>query len=301
VKEKEVVMNYNYVVNSTLCLSCADASFSVISPNPAVKGEHAEINFILSEKMELPAIGWIEDQRGNRVQGIDLTERNTLVSIGKLQPAKYVMVAVSGAEKEEVHFSIVNSVDDKLTISPNPAFKEVDREVQMSLVTKFKDVNTEEQMQMYPAEIRTQIEAEKNGVYEVEVSDMNGQVVKRFNAEGQNFTMDIGDMSIGSYVVTVQGENSFFQENLELTMKGKPYMRISPNPAVLQSVAEVVNPLVSYAKWELVIKDKMGHEVRRWQTDQNPISFDVSDLMPDLYYLQMGNGQEFYTQTFRKN
>jgi hypothetical protein len=36
-------------------------------------------------------------------------------------------------------------------------------------------------------------------------------------------------------------------------------------------------------------------------TSQNPISFDVSDLMPDLYYLQMGNGQEFYTQTFRKN
>jgi hypothetical protein len=55
--------------------------------------------------------------------------------------------------------------------------------------------------------------------------------------------MDVRSLEIGSYILNVQGATSSFQENLELTMKGKPYFGISPNPASSFVLGEIFKPM----------------------------------------------------------
>lgn len=272
-------MNYTYLNGNTPCLLCDNgAQWLVINPNPAVKGQDEHITLVLNQPMEFPAYGEIQDERGMVVQRFEMNQNVLEVPITRLDMAQYRVVVKSGIDEAEAYFSIGKTAYDKMIISPNPVFKEVDDNVSVKIVA---DTPDEE--------------------FEVTVADASGSIVHSFGVESKNFLMDVSRLNVGSYVITATGQNSVFQEILELTMKGKPIYQVSPNPATSQITSDVENALNPESEWTITIRDKMGVVVKEEQNQIPPFQTNLNGLPSDLYYIQISNQSEVFYKILRKN
>lgn len=279
VKEKDIVMNYTFFNSSSdPCLKCSDAQWLVISPNPAVKGVDTEVMVLGSNTLPLPASGKIVDERGQVLHRFEMPQNPVNVSIARLDMAEYKVVLESGAYSEEATFTIGKSVNDKMVISPNPVFKEVDQQVKVKILGNTEDND-----------------------FDVAVTDVSGTTVQTFSVSGKTFPMDVSQLPIGGYMVTGTGQNSVFQEVLELTMKGKPNYSVNPNPAISQITSDVENALNPESQWTITIRDKMGVVVREEQNQIPPFQTNLDGLPADLYYIQISNQSEVYYKILRKN
>ena len=112
--------------------------------------------------------------------------------------------------------------------------------------------------------------------------------------------MDVTDLAIGSYVVTVKGENTLFEEVLEMRMKGQPYIQINPNPVVDLLNAEIINPIDLDDAYTITVADKLGLNVLETTHTGSTFQLDLSGLPPDLYYVKMTGKGITVSKLFRK-
>lgn len=236
------------------------------------------------------------NEEGNMVQGpfeyelVDVKNRTVFkstaesnpfsISLGSIEPAEYsVLVHTSDkVEPAQANFVFLKSVGSALSVSPNPAIKDVDTEAKVVIL----DNQTQDE------------------VFDVIVEDFNGVRQQNFGVEGKTFSIDLSGMALGSYIVTVKGASSIFQEDIQLTMKGSSYLILNPNPVTDNVSLEIVNPYRPDLDFTVVITDKLGNIAREVSTRDTVIEIDVADLNPDLYYLQVFDGYQKLGKIFRK-
>jgi hypothetical protein len=202
------------------------------------------------------------------------------VSLESIDPAEYKVRIRSANELDETEarFVLMKTSGSVLSVSPNPAIKDVDLEAKIVIL----DNQT------------------KDNSFEVTVDDFNGVRQQSFGVEGKIFSLDLSHMELGSYVVTVRGESSLFQEDIQLTMKGSSYVILNPNPVTDRIALEIVNPYRPEMEYKVVISDKLGNVFREIKTNETSLEMDVTDLKPDLYYLQVFDGYQKLGKIFRK-
>ncbi len=202
------------------------------------------------------------------------------VSIESIEPAEYKVRIHSANELDatEASFTLLKMAGSVLSVSPNPAIKDVDLEAKIVILDNQTSDNA----------------------FEVTLDDFNGVRQQSFGVEGKTFSIDLSHLELGSYVITVKGENSLFQEDIQLTMKGNSYLILNPNPVMDKVSIEVVNPVRPDMDYKVVITDKLGNVYRTVSTNETSLEIDVSDLNPDLYYLQIFDGYQKLGKIFRK-
>jgi len=253
-------------------------SHIVVSPNPAIKGTDHTISFVTPGSISIPATGEILDQRGNTVLRFDVPDRLQTISVDQLDLAEYTLKLSSGTSVEEARFVVAKTATDRMVISPNPLFKGID---ETALVRIFGSATTDER-------------------FNVILTDEQGQVAQNIWVEGREFSLDVTDLEIGSYVVTVTGENTLFEEVLELGMKGQPYVQVNPNPVVDLLNAEIINPIDPDDSYTIIVADKLGLNVLETTTTGSTFQLDLSGLPPDLYYIKMTGRGLTLSKLFRK-
>ena len=223
--------------------------------------------------------GRVFDGRGMEVSKFQASSNPHLLDISSLSPSEYTVKLLNDeGEESETSFVLMKTGLDKITVSPNPVFKGVDEMVQVKILD---EMNADES-------------------FDVAVDDFGGLRHLSLFGQPREFRMDISNLPIGSYILTITGANSQFQENLELTMKGEPYIWLSPNPATELVSAQIFNPLKEDIKYLVSITDKMGNEVFRFSTTENPIDLITLDLPADLYFMHVTDGFKQYNKMFRK-
>jgi len=288
--------NYNVLVKGTNQCGFVEKTFvvncypgtggiqAVVDPANAVKGVHPSVYIQLknelNEWLEGPFTGAIFDQRDLAVVKFSSESNGFVVNIQSLEPANYSMrIWVQGNPKSiKADFVVLKLAGSALSVSPNPAIKDVDSEVLVEIVKGQTSDN----------------------LFEVTVEDFNHVRQLSFAVEGRQFPIDIRDLSLGTYVVTVKGENSIFQEDLQLTLKGNSYLVLTPNPVASILSLAVVNPIKSDNTYKIVITDKLGNIHKSFESNQPLIEADVSDLPADLYYLKVVDGYQTLGKIFRK-
>lgn len=278
-REKEFEMNYNYASNGDYCISCDnDAQWLRVSPNPAIKGTDHTISFVTPGSISIPAIGEVLDQRGNTVLRFDVPDRLQTISVDKLDLAEYTLKLSSGTSVEEARFVVAKTATDRMVISPNPLIKGID---ETALVRIFGSATTDER-------------------FNVILTNEEGHVAQNLWVEGREFTLDVTDLEIGAYVVTVKGENTLFEEVLELGMKGQPYVQVNPNPVVDVLYGELINPIDPDDSYEVIVSDKLGSKVFETTITGTTFQLDMSGLLPDLYYVKLTGRGLTLSKLFRK-
>jgi len=202
------------------------------------------------------------------------------ISLETIDPAEYSVLvhSIDKVEPALARFVLLKSAGSALSVSPNPAIKEVDTEAKVVIL----DNQTQDE------------------VFDVIVEDFNGVRQQNFGVEGKTFSIDLTGLALGSYVVTVKGASSIFQEDIQLTMKGSSYLILNPNPVTDNVSLEIVNPYRPDLDYKVVITDKLGNVFRDITTRESLIEIDVADLNPDLYYLQVFDGYQKLGKIFRK-
>jgi hypothetical protein len=189
-----------------------------------------------------------------------------------------IVRSVNELDETEARFVLMKSAGSVLSVSPNPAIKDVDIEAKIVILDNQTSDNS----------------------FEVTLDDFNGVRQQTFRVEGKTFPIDLSHLELGSYVITVKGESSLFQEDIQLTMKGSSYLILNPNPVVDNLSIEVMNPVRADMEYKVVISDKLGNVYRDISTKETSLEVDVSDLNPDLYYLQIFDGYQKLGKIFRK-
>jgi hypothetical protein len=264
-------------INPTIPTNCPTAI--IVGPDPAVKGIDNSISVSLSNPdLTFPALVEIHDARGLVVDKFEVESVPFTFDLTRFEPAQYQLVVDPNGINEWASFVIAKSGNDRIVVSPNPVFKDVDEKVTVTILD----------------------EQNQDHAFEVSVDDFNGLRHLSFGTENKSFELDVSTLDIGSYVLNVQGATTSFQENLELTMKGKPYFGLSPNPASSFVLGEIINPIGEDIDYRVSVVDKFGVVVKSFITKENPFSIDVSDLNPDIYYLHATEGFNNFSKIFSK-
>lgn len=278
-REKEFVMNYSYASNGDYCISCDNgAQWLRVSPDPVIKGTDHNISFVTPRSISLPATGEILDQRGNSVIRFEISNPLQTVPVEKLDLAEYTLKVSSGTSVETAKFIVAKTATDRMVISPNPLIKGID---ETALVRIFGSATTDDR-------------------FNVILTNEQNAVVKDIWVEGREFSLDVTDLKIGSYVVTVKGENTLFEEVLEMKMKGQPYIQVNPNPVMDVLNAEIINPIDPDDAYKITVTDKLGLNVLETTHEGSAFQLDLSGLPPDLYYVKMTGKGLTLSKLFRK-
>jgi hypothetical protein len=257
---KNKAADFTITSTPTLC-----PSHIVVTPDPVIKGTDHNISFVTPRSISLPATGEILDQRGNSVIRFEISNPLQTVPVEKLDLAEYTLKVSSGTT-------------DRMVISPNPLIKGID---ETALVRIFGSATTDDR-------------------FNVTLTNPQGETVQDVWVEGREFTLDVTDLAIGSYVVTVKGENTLFEEVLEMRMKGQPYIQVNPNPVMDLMNAEIVNPIDPDDSYTITISDKLGLNVLETTHTGSTFQLDLSGLPPDLYYVKMTGKGITLSKLFRK-
>jgi len=277
-REKTFAIPFTFPYSGTACLHCDQSNFLRVEPNPVIKGTVSQIRLDIPSKFSLPAQAEILDARGLVVLRTTVETNPAYIPVTKLEPAEYQIRILSGDEIEKSTLYVKASSSSKMLISPNPVFKDIDSKVLV-------EINNPES---------------ENEVFEIQLNDASGTTVLSFSSIGNKFSLDVTDLEIGNYTLTAVGQTVTFQEDLTLTMKGKPYLTISPNPVTGDLSAIVINPLKANAEYFFTITDKFGNVLLKFSETDNKTTKNIGNLTPDLYYLSVHDGNQEYRKLFRK-
>lgn len=273
------VVNKNFSVR---CRTTGGPKLIVMPQNP-IKGTNPTVSVsVLTESEALyngSFSGLVKDKSDRTILKFEATSNPYNLDIQLLDPAEYVIqVQDENLNSTEIGFNLLKTSGDKLIVSPNPAIKQVDDFVQLKVID---NSNNDEH-------------------FEVTVENFEGMRHLSFSVEGREFPLDVTGLDVGNYVITVAGENSFFQENLEMTLRGKPYLMIAPNPVGNFLNGEIMNPVNQNFSTTISITDKFGSIRKSFESQNNLINVDVSDLAPDLYFIHLIQGDAEIGKIFQK-
>lgn len=248
----------------------------VLNPNPAIAGEHQEVEVSLfRDQAGTPAEGPFEwelfDARKEKVRDGSASTNPFSFEIGGLEPATYSVEVKSNDGNWIGDVNIVSQAGSHLTASPNPARKDVDEEVIVHVVGG-------------PAQ----------GQYELTLSTFGGQVLRQMQGTEPVFRLPMQGMDAGTYVITVTEGTQTWTEDLDFLLKTAPYLTVSPNPASGLVVATMVDPLYpgSTYTWELV--DLNGNVLLQGSQTGEELHIDAGQAPTGYHTLIVFDGKNYY-------
>jgi hypothetical protein len=188
------VKNFSFYFPSSYpepgCIACPSDGLHRVSPNPAIKGQDLQIT-VTADDVVYPTFAYIKDERGTILDKLEVTQSPFSFPISRLEDAEYLVVIDQGKKPIEIPFLVSKTGTDKMVISPNPLFREVDE----TAVVNITDAQNED------------------SEFDVVLEDIAGRQYLNFRAYSRKFPIDVKDLPIGSYVLTATGATSTFQES----------------------------------------------------------------------------------------
>jgi hypothetical protein len=271
-------LNLVYRTSGTMCPGMI---MMVVSPNPAIKGTDNAITVNTSNnQITLPTLAYIKDARGMVVDRFQVMALPFTRSISKLAPAEYTLFLDPAGENETKNFVVASSIDDKVIVSPNPVFKEVDENVTVKILSDSLGGDSAFVVLGENAQGLRQIEQE---------------------GEGKSFEVDVTGLQVGDYNVHVLGQANQFEGNSQLEVIGNLDLNLTPNPVTTNLSIELLNPVNPPASYHIKVTDKFGLVVKELDMTANPMVLPVDNLMPDIYYINISDGSQVMSKIFRKD
>jgi hypothetical protein len=271
-------LNLVYRTSGTMCPGMI---MMVVSPNPAIKGTDNAITVNTSNnQITLPTLAYIKDARGMVVDRFQVMALPFTRSISKLTPAEYTLFLDPAGENETKNFVVASSIDDKVIVSPNPVFKEVDENVTVKILSDSLGGDSAFVVLGENAQGLRQIEQE---------------------GEGKSFEVDVTGLQVGDYNVHVLGQANQFEGNSQLEVIGNLDLNLTPNPVTTNLSIELLNPVNPPASYHIKVTDKFGLVVKELDMTANPMVLPVDNLMPDIYYINISDGSQVMSKIFRKD
>lgn len=199
---------------------CTSNKIAIVPQSP-VKG----IDFTVevssyNSGINFPANGVVEDRRGKVV--LRFTANNAIfnLDIHKLQAASYLLRLDPDGANDQIEFIVRNSANEKLSLSPNPAFKGIDNEVEVVLVDDTLGNDS----------IAWQLEDFGGSTLQT----WTGNAITRFSLTG---------LQPATYVIRATYGGNSVQQDIDFLLKGTPFISLSPNPTSDIVHVSLLNPV----------------------------------------------------------
>lgn len=212
-----------WVEHSTFDLPCykPNAPKCIVNPPNPIKGTDPFIEVTTTNSaLTFPVNGIIEDRRGKAVLAFVADGTIFNLDISRLEAASYTLVIDPNGENDRISFNIKNTAFEKLSLSPNPAFCGIDEDVEIQLSDD--SLNSDS--------ISYQLE------------DFGGRPILSWEG-GAVSHFSLSGLQPGTYVVRASYGAETLQQDIDLLLKGTPYITLSPNPTADLVHVKLNNPV----------------------------------------------------------
>ena len=269
-----------YPVAVTECTSIGRVR---LNPPIGIKGQTPTLRVSLLPCQDCPnpqnAPVRLLDARGQNMIEAKLNPSGFIdLDVSGLSAAEYV-VAVDGQgyQGEKLTWNLVASPGKQLTVSPNPARKDVDDSISVSVATA------------------------ATGKYDFILTDFGGQPLYHTSSASHTARLPMQGLAAGTYQVIASNADTSWTEDVDFLYKAAPYMTLSPNPASTMLTATVNDPLYSTFKAEWHVTDAAtGDELANGTGNGPAVDIDVSQLPPGRQLtLTLNDGYMSYYKHFQ--
>ena len=177
------------------------------------------------------------------------------ISLAGLKPAAYRLEATSDSLSWTLDLFIVES-GKKLTVSPNPARKEVDDSISVAVAMPGT-----------------------GKAFGFTLAKFSGDPLYHIDQNGSSARLPLVGLDAGTYQVIVTNDDSTWSEDVDFLYQAAPYMTLSPNPASTTLTATINDPLYASFKAEWHVVDAAtGNEMMQGVGDGPAFGIDVTAM-----------------------
>jgi hypothetical protein len=265
--------------NGQMCYSCqAGMLWIQVQPNPLVQGPDAELRLTSGWEPVLPVRLVVKDVRGKSVLSRSFHQGPFLLNLKDLLPAEYrIEMEDARFSQASTTFYLLENADQKLSISPNPAWIGQDEAVKISIL---KDLDAEDSWQY-------------------SIQDGVGKSILETKA-GSSITLPIRSLKPGSFFVEVSNGDTVLDQVLLVEQPDLPRLRLLPIPVETDIRVTLENMKPHPSGYEVLVRDKMGLVRKRARKSGETFSLDLSDLPAEVYHIQITDPEKVVGRMFRK-
>jgi hypothetical protein len=261
------------------CLPCTGAA--AVEPTDPIVGVDESVFLNLNET-NFPAGYKVLDERGNLVMESKQTTSRNEISLKNLVPGPYKIHLNDAPEFKTLEFWLRPSDGQKLLASPSLIRRNSDKTIRFRILDEHF---TEAGMGFYQAKIKN----ESNGT---EIS-WTGQL--------QEFSRLVNEFPEGNYRLELCNGEETLDAGFTVLTESESTLKLQPNPAENQVWIEIPGFDSGLTPCTLKVKDKFGQTKLEQSVFESAFHLDISNLMPDLYLIEINRNGAPIHQWFLKN
>lgn len=265
--------------NGQMCYSCQSGMLWIqVQPNPLVQGPNAELRVTSGWEPIFPVHLDVKDARGKSVLSQSFEQGPFLLKLKDLLPAEYrIEMEDARLSRASTDFQLLENADQKLCISPNPAWIGLDEAVKISIL---KDQNGKDS-------------------WHYSIRDADGKSVFETKA-GSSLSFPIQNLKPGSFLVEVSDGDAVLEQIFQVEQRDLPSLKLLPIPVVTDIRVTLENMEPHPSGYEVLVRDKMGLVRKRVHKSGEAFSLDLSDLPAEVYHIQISDPERVVGRMFRK-
>ena len=249
-----------------------------VQPNPLVQGPNAELRLTSGWEPVFPVRLEVKDVRGKSVLSRSFHQGPILLNLKDLLPAEYrIEMEDARFSRASTTFYLLENPDQKLSISPNPAWIGQDEAVKISVL---KDPIGDDSWQY-------------------SIQDGDGKSILETKA-GSSISLPIRNLKPGSFLVEVSDGDTVLEQILQVEQPDLPRLRLLPIPVETDIRVTLENMEPHPSGYEVLVRDKMGLVRKRAHKSGETFSLDLSDLPAEVYHIQITDPERGVGRMFRK-
>ncbi len=268
------------VINGPDCPPCN--GIIAVEPPIARFGIDDAVSITPPSGFQLPARLKLYDEKDLLVSDIKVISQPMNIELKSLEIGHYKIVLESGDEIYKSGFWLTSNMDQMILTSPQILKIDQDKEERIRIVdSKFLENGM--------------------GCYEATMNNLSTNESSNWTGYLEEFSIPANELNEGEYEILLKNSaDELLTGRFVVLSKGQDPVSLKPNPAgdLVEVHIPGLNPWANGTR--LKVRDLFGQVLIDQEIQGETVSLDLSELKPNLYLLQVNDGNGIQNVWFRK-
>jgi hypothetical protein len=268
------------VIYGPNCPSCS--GIIAVEPPIAKFGIDQAVSITTPPGLHLPARLKLYDEKDMLISDIKVKTQHMSIELKTLEIGYYKIVLESDDETYKSGFWLTSHIDQMILTSPQILKLDQDKEERIRIVdSKFLENGM--------------------GCYEATMHNLTTNESSNWTGYLEEFSIPAKELSEGEYEILLKNSaDELLTGRFVVLSKGQDPVSMKPNPAgdLVEVYIPGLNPWADGTR--LKVRDLFGQVLIDQEIQSETVSLDLSELKPNLYLLQVNDGNGIQNIWFRK-